>query len=243
MKNNLIKNFMLGAILFVPGTVAMNHTTTSAKELENINLVTASAVTAAEQAVATAEGNASTTNIQAARTLVNALPEGADKERLQTRLNALINITDIDFPSFNVSANVDVYIKCENLLSLSLDTNKVNFNEYGGTEDLELLNAVTLTVTSSLPYDVNAYLPVAIKNEAGTKNIDISVFKIRANGESAYKDFTSIGEAPANKVNLLTVDTYRNNGKTHGIDLKLTGGSAHDADVYKTTVKFEVAQK
>lgn len=234
MKNKNINKYILGAMILAPTTIIMNN--------NEMTVVFADDLSDATNAVVTAEGTPSTANIASARELVNALPEGADKDRLQGRLNALTSITDVTMPINSATANVDIYIKCENMLSLSLNTNSVTFEDFGGTEDLEKKNAVTLSINSSLPYDVNAYLPTAIQGSRGGV-MKPDTLRIKANSDSgAYKKFPGIGTGTSEKLVLLA-DESAGNGKTHGIDLKLQGGMANDADVYKATIKFEVFQK
>lgn len=234
MKNKNINKYILGAMILIPSTMIMNN--------NEMTVVFADDLSDATDAVVIAEGTPSTSNIASARELVNALPEGVDKDGLQDRLNALTSITDVTMPINSATANVDIYIKCENMLSLSLDTNSVTFEDFGGTEDLEKTNAVTLSINSSLPYDVNAYLPLAIQGSRGGV-MDPDTLRIKANSDNgAYKTFSGIGTGSSEKLVLLANESA-GNGKTHGIDLKLQGGMANDADVYKTTVKFEVFQK
>ena len=234
MKNKNINKYILGAMILAPTSIIMNN--------NEMTVVFADALSDATDAVVIAEGAPSTANIASARELVNALPEGVDKDGLQGRLNALTSITDVTMPINSATANVDIYIKCENMLSLSLDTNSVTFEDFGGTEDLEKTNAVTLSINSSLPYDVNAYLPTAIQGSRGGV-MDPDTLRIKANSDNgAYKTFPGIGTGTSEKLVLLA-DESAGNGKTHGIDLKLQGGMANDADVYKATVKFEVFQK
>lgn len=234
MKNKNINKYILGAMILAPTSIIMNN--------NEMTVVFADALSDATDAVVIAEGAPSTANIASARELVNALPEGVDKDGLQGRLNALTRITDVTMPINSATANVDIYIKCENMLSLSLDTNSVTFEDFGGTEDLEKTNAVTLSINSSLPYDVNAYLPTAIQGSRGGV-MDPDTLRIKANSDNgAYKTFPGIGTGTSEKLVLLA-DVSAGNGKTHGIDLKLQGGMANDADVYKATVKFEVFQK
>lgn len=234
MKNKNINKYILGAMILAPTSIIMNN--------NEMTVVFADALSDATDAVVIAEGAPSTANIASARELVNALPEGVDKDGLQGRLNALTRITDVTMPINSATANVDIYIKCENMLSLSLDTNSVTFEDFGGTEDLEKTNAVTLSINSSLPYDVNAYLPTAIQGSRGGV-MDPDTLRIKANSDNgAYKTFPGIGTGTSEKLVLLA-DESAGNGKTHGIDLKLQGGMANDADVYKATVKFEVFQK
>lgn len=234
MKNKNINKYILGAMILAPTSIIMNN--------NEMTVVFADDLSDATDAVVIAEGAPSTANIASARELVNALPEGVDKDGLQGRLNALTSITDVTMPINSATANVDIYIKCENMLSLSLDTNSVTFEDFGGTEDLEKTNAVTLSINSSLPYDVNAYLPTAIQGSRGGV-MDPDTLRIKANSDNgAYKTFPGIGTGTSEKLVLLA-DESAGNGKTHGIDLKLQGGMANDADVYKATVKFEVFQK
>lgn len=234
MKNKNINKYILGAMILAPTSIIMNN--------NEMTVVFADALSDATDAVVIAEGAPSTTNIASARELVNALPEGVNKDGLQGRLNALTSITDVTMPINSATANVDIYIKCENMLSLSLDTNSVTFENFGGTEDLEKTNAVTLSINSSLPYDVNAYLPTAIQGSRGGV-MKPETLRIKANSDNgAYKTFPGIGTGTSEKLVLLA-DESAGNGKTHGIDLKLQGGMANDADVYKATVKFEVFQK
>lgn len=177
-------------------------------------------------------------NISSARMWVNQMQESLLKDEMQMRLDGIFSIEDIQLDRKNATLNLDVYIKSENMLSLSLDTNNVIFNDFSGTEDLEELNAVNLTVSSSLPYKINAYLASEIENADKSKTMDKSILNIKANSEQSYSTFNDT----VNPVVLLD-DQSRGNDIIHGIDLKLKSNIAHQKDVYKTTIKFEVEQK
>lgn len=228
-KNNLIKGFIIGTMISMPvGSCIFNNTEAYALER---------GVSGATSAVTQAESSKSPGDIASARELVNALPESGDKDGLQTRLNAITDIAGATFEKKSATANVDVYIKCENLLSLSLNTNSITFDDFSGVEDMEKLNAVTLDVNSSLPYEVNATLPTEITGASGV-TMDKQILEIRANGESSYNKFASLNTP----VKLLD-NQPAGNGKSHGIDINLKGGVAHKKDNYKATIKFEVKQK
>lgn len=170
------------------------------------------------------------------RSMVNALPESFRKEELQRALNSIS--VDLELEKKNATANLDVYIKSENMLSLSLDTNSVTFDNYSGAEDVTKPNAVNLTVSSSLPYKVNAYLESNIENADGSNDMDISLFNIKDGNDSDFKEFTGI------KTPVVLLDGQpKGNGVIHSIDLKLKGSLAHRADIYKAVVKFEIEQK
>ena len=99
-------------------------------------------------------------------------------------------------------------------------------------------NAVELIISSSLPYKVNAYMASEIQNADKTKAIDKSTLKIKANNKQSYNTFNDT-LSPV----VLLDDQNKGNGISHGIDLKLQSNLTHKADVYKTTLKFEVEQK
>lgn len=124
------------------------------------------------------------------------------------------------------------------MLSLSLDTNSVTFEDFSEVENMEKLNAVNLTVSSSLPYKINAYLASEIQNSDKSKTMDKSIFNIRANGETNYQAFTDL-VTPI----ILLDNQIAGNDTAHGIDLMLKGNIAHEKDMYKTSVKFKVEQK
>ena len=191
----------------------------------------------AEDAILEAENNSTSNNISLARMYINMLPESLYKDQLQEQLNQMFS-SDITLSRETVSANLDVYIKSSNMLSLSLDTNSITFDGYSGVEDMEILGAINLTINSSLPYSLNAYMPSEIANSDKSNTLPIDILNIRESSESTYQQFTDT----INKV-VLKSDCAKGNGNIHNIDLKLQSDSAHKADVYKTTVKFQVEQK
>ena len=191
----------------------------------------------AEESVSKAEQSKDLIDVEDARGLVNQLPESLKKDELNDRLDAILpNITP-NTPQ-TLSNNADIYIKMKNTLSLSLDTNSITFENFSGVEDMEKLSAVNLTVESSLPYEVNASLETEIQNADKTEIVDKSILGIRANGTIDYKTFTAINTP----LNLLD-NQVAGKINTHGIDLILRKDIIHKADVYKTTIRFEVNQK
>ena len=125
-----------------------------------------------------------------------------------------------------------------NILSLSLDTNSVTFEDFNGVENMEMQNAFNLTVESSLPYEVSASLVSEIQNSDKTETADISLLSIKANSDSTYKIFSGV----STPIILIDNQNYLST-TTHGIDLMLNGKILKNTDVYKTAIKFEVNQK
>lgn len=231
VKDKNIKTIMLGACTSIVLSPIVSFA-------NNEGRLIADATTEAEDAVVLAENNKTTSDIQNARELVNGLEEGVKKEELQSRLNDIVDLTDFTFTKYTTTSNVDVYIKCENILIMTLDTNSVTFEDFSGVEDMEKANAVNISINSSLPYEINAYLPTEIQNADKSRTMDKRILSIKANSETQYKEFTDINT----KLTLLD-NQPAGNDIVHPIDLKLNGGIAHEKDVYKTTIKFEAQQK
>ena len=191
----------------------------------------------AEDAVVEAEASKDVNKISQARELVNNLPESSVKEGLQKRLSSIFP-DGVTVSKKTASSNLDVYIKCENMLSLSVNTTSVAFENYSGVQDEEQLGAVNMTINSSLPYELNAYMPTGIFNADKSKNMPLDILNIKESSEDDYQTFESITD----KI-VLKDGCSKGNGLNHSIDLKLSTSSAHKADVYKTVIKFEVEQK
>ena len=156
-------------------------------------------------------------------------------------LNARLDGLDVDLGRLEAkvaSANLDVYIKSQNMLSLSLDTNSITFENYSGVEDLEMLGAVNISINSSLPYQLNAYMPSEISNSDKSQTLPIDILNIKDASESDYKQFANTTD----KI-VLKDGCTKGNDKVHTIDLKLASNQAHKADIYKTVIKFEAEQK
>ena len=189
-----------------------------------------------ETEVTNAEVSKNVSDIESARTLVNKMEESEKKKELQDRLNAIV--PNLTLNRKNTTANVDVYIKSENMLLMSLSTNSITFEDYSGVNEIEKLNALTLSINSSLAYDLNAYLVGNIQNADGGKQIDIDRLNIKDNTDVNYKEFARVNQKLTLKSNC-----NAGNNLTHNIDLKLKGGNAYPADIYKTVIKFEAQQK
>ena len=191
----------------------------------------------AKNAVEEAEADSTINNISLARMYINMLSESLYKDQLQEQLSNIFS-TDITLDRKTSTANLDIYIKSENMLSLSLNTNSVTFEDYSGVEDTEMLEAINITINSSLPYQLNAYLPSEISNADKSETIPIDILNIKDASESEYKQFTN----NIDKI-ILKDDCTKGNNNIHNIDLKLASNKAHKADIYKTVIKFEAEQK
>ena len=203
----------------------------------NIKIVIDRTMNKAVEAIELAKLDPTTENLSDARYWTNLLKESTKKDELQSVITNIVGPSDIELERKTVSVNTDVYVKSENMLSMSLSTNSVSFNDYSGVEDMEILNAVNITINSSLPYNLNAYMPNEIISSNSSK-IDKEVLNIRDNSEEDYQNFDN----NTNKL-VLKDGCAEGNNKQHSIDLKLKSDNAHTADIYRTVIKFEAEQK
>ena len=192
----------------------------------------------AREAVRKAENESTIHNVNTARNLVNQMDQGELKEELQQRLNNISTLNDLQIERKTSTSNIDIHIKSENMLSMTLSTNSILFEDYSGIDELEQSNAIKIDINSSLPYQLNAYLIDEMYNTDKSKKIDIDRLNIKDNSEVDYKEFTSIN----NKL-ILKDNCNAGNDILHNIDLKLLGSNAYEADIYKTVIKFEAEQK
>lgn len=137
----------------------------------------------------------------------------------------------------SAEANLRVDMTYDNAISLSINTNRISFNGVTGIEDIVKNNAVQLTVSSSLPYDVNITLEDDIQNASGSNTIDNSILSVKSSTSSTYKTFGNSGQ----KVNILTGQSAGNN-KTHNLDFKINGGTLAVSDDYYVNMKIEISQ-
>ena len=183
--------------------------------------------------------NPTVENISRARMWINLMKESTLKDEFQFSLDEIDNIIDLPvIEKKEASVNTDIYIRPQNMLSMTLSTNNITFEDVDSTEDVEKLNALNIRVISSLPYSLNAYLASEIQNSDKSNILDKSILNIKESSQQDYKIFNSIDGKVILKDNNLA-------GKqiSHNIDLKLDSSRIQKADVYKTTVKFEVEQK
>ncbi|MBP3887470.1 MAG: hypothetical protein J6F30_07415 [Cellulosilyticum sp.] len=188
---------------------------------------------AVDNALATLDLN----DISDARNLVNQMDESIEKDRLHDMLNSIFpNVASVSKET--VSANADIYIVPKNTLSLSLDTNSVTFDDISATEDTEKKSAINITVSSSLPYDLNAYMPSRISNSDGSSVMDMDVLNIKESSENDYKIFANTTD----KI-ILKGNNQGGSDVNHSIDLKLHMNKNYKTDVYRAVIKFEAEQK
>ena len=228
-------NIDLSFDLYLPSTHIKGKSTIPV----NIKVVVDRALNRAVEATTLAQNISTIDNISQARYWNNLVKDSIRKDYLQNIVNSINNITDLgNIETNNISSNSDIYIKGKNTLSLSLDTNTIVFEDFDGTEDMELLKAVNLTVSSSLPYDIKSTLDTDISNSDKSIVLNPMILNIKSSDTNNYQTFTSTGD----ELLLLSNESSGTN-KLHSLDVMLDGGLVSEADVYKTVIKLEVIQK
>ena len=227
-------NSNLSITLFEGNTYIVNNSNIPTK----MELLADRALNLAVESLEQAKLNPSIDNISTTRMWANLVEESIKKDYIQNELNNLTDIKGLVIDKSTTSSNFDIYIKTKNTLSVSLNTNNVIFEEVNGIDDTEKTNAINLTVSSSLPYQVNTYLETEIQNSDKSNTINKDILMIRANDKSNYNSFIGI------KTPITLLDNQdAGNDISHGLDIKLNGGTAITSDIYKTSLRFEVVQK
>ena len=203
----------------------------------NIEITVDRVLNRAVEAIELVKINPTVANIALSRMWTNLAKESIKKDGFQNEINNITKIKDLQIEKKAVTANMDIYIKPENSLSMSLSTNKIIFEDYSSVSDLDMDNAVRITVNSSLPYNLNSYLETEIQNNDGSSKINKELLHIKEDSDNKYKQFLGI-----NQKLTLKEDCEAGKNNIHDIDLRLKA-SSHDADIYKTVIKFEAEQK
>ena len=204
----------------------------------NMKVIINRTINRAVEAIELAKINPTLENLSKARMWTNLLDDSIKKDELQNEINDITDIEDLQLERKTVTSNIDVYVKSQNMLLMSLSTNSITFEDFSGVEDIVKENAINISINSSLPYNLNAYLATEIQNGDGTNIMNKDIFSIKENSELNYQTFSDVN----NKL-ILKENCRSGNNQKHNIDLKLNGGIAHEKDIYKTVIKFEAEQQ
>ena len=217
----------------------ITHISNNSNIPTNMKVTIDRTINRATEAIELAKTNPTRENVAQARYWSNLLKESALKDEIQSEISDIVQVEDMQIERKTATANLDVYVKSSNMLSMSLNTNSVTFEDYSGVENAEMLDAVKITINSSLPYTLNAYLESNIENTDKTSTIEASSLNIREDSQSNYEAFRNT----IDKIVLKESCDANTEGNIHNIDIMMAKDTAHKPDVYKATVKFEAIQK
>lgn len=96
----------------------------------------------------------------------------------------------------------------------------------------------SISVESSMSYEINSYLDTDITNADKTSVLDNRILSIKSSDDLNYKTFSN------QNTKITIVDNHPSGSlNNHSIDLRLNGGIDYKTDVYKAVLKIEVKQK
>lgn len=145
------------------------------------------------------------------------------------------NEEDVDLIDEN---STDDKVVLDNILTVTLDTQAVKFENVNSIDDLVQEKAINITIDSNLPYQINSYLVTDMQNNDKTKTMPREVFNIKESSESSYFSFKDVDEKM-----VLKDDCPAGINNPHSVDIMLKGGIAYEKDSYRATIKIEVEQK
>lgn len=176
-------------------------------------------------------------NIERARKECNELSFSSIRTELTELIDALVP-EDLYLEKDKTTSLIDIYLKPKNILTLTMDTNSVSFEDFNGVESIEKLKAFNLTVESSLPYALKVCMPIGIIDKNNTTVLENNLISIKESSSDTYLNFN-------NSLEYLTLlDNQLSGSKNeHSIDIKLNAKVLPETTIYKTALKFKVEQK
>ncbi|MBQ8999272.1 MAG: hypothetical protein IJ086_11380 [Clostridium sp.] len=196
--------------------------------------------------VSIAEKTLHVNDINDAKLVIDMLESVDNKDALLNKLNIIASESideELDNPNSNLSGNLNniidntLPILSDSYIDLSVNTNNITFDYLNLSEDTTIYNAITLDVSSSLPYDINISIEGDISSSTNSTPLDKSVFSIKESSSSNYLTFDDSGI-----INLLQSQTA-GDFISHSFDLRLNTKTHVIKDIYKAVFKVEAITK
>jgi hypothetical protein len=135
----------------------------------------------------------------------------------------------------DVDSNVNIIP--ENMIEFAIVTNDLLFQDFSLEEESISEDVFRITVSSSLPYDINVYLQEDIVGSTFNKKLDNQVISLKSSLDNEYKTF-----ADNSKFFKLLSNQSFGMKNIHDIDAKIDGKKMAIVDIYKILLKIEVQQ-
>ena len=188
-----------------------------------------------------AEKSLNGSDIEKANLAISKIVDNTKRESLIKKLNIISNesidkeveSSDLGVPIINDIASIST----SSGITLSVDTNNITFDYLNISDDTTIHKAITLDVTSSLPYDINMYIEGGITSNTNVTNLNNNVFSVKESSSSNFLTFDDSG--------VVTVLSNSPAGAaiSHSIDVRLNTSKNIIRDVYKTVFKIEAITK
>lgn len=191
--------------------------------------------------ISIAEKSLNGSDIEKANLAISKIVDNTKRESLIKKLNIISNesidkeveSSDLGVPIINDIASIST----SSGITLSVDTNNITFDYLNISDDTTIHKAITLDVTSSLPYDINMYIEGGITSNTNGTNLNNNVFSVKESSSSNFLTFDDSG--------VVTVLSNSPAGAaiSHSIDVRLNTSKNIIRDVYKTVFKIEAITK
>jgi hypothetical protein len=135
----------------------------------------------------------------------------------------------------NYSNILDLYFKPESIISISIDTSNIVFNDFevSVTQSAD----IKINVESNTSYDVCMYLVDEIYNFDKTSKLNHSILNVLGDESYGYQGFKDV----STPITLFKNQDSTEN-TTHVVKARISNNLAFNADVYKTQFKIEIYQ-
>lgn len=180
-------------------------------------------------------------DINKAKSIIDKIVDDSKREELLDKLNIISNKSieeELNNPFFDKSELLDANpLTGTSYINLSVDTNNITFDYLNVSTDTVLNRAVTLDVSSSLPYDINVILEGEITSNTNPTNLNKNVFSVKESNSSNFITFDDTG--------IVTILSNQSPGDfiSHGIDIRLNTSTNIIRDVYRAVFKIEAVTK
>ena len=180
-------------------------------------------------------------DINNAKFIINKITDDSNRNKLLIRLNVISDMSiqkELENPFFD-SAEINNLstLTGASYINLSVNTNSITFDYLNVSTDTVLNRAVTLDVSSSLPYDINVILEGDIISNTNSTNLNKDVFSVKESNSSNFITFDDTG--------IVTILSNQAPGDfiSHGIDIRLNTSTNIIKDVYRAVFKIEAITK
>lgn len=195
--------------------------------------------------VSIAEKSLNPNDIDDAKLVVDKISDISSKDLLLNKLNIIASesidkeLNDPNFGNDLISdSTLDIEaINTQSYIDLSVDTNNIIFDYLNLSEDTVINRAITIEVSSSLPYDINISLEGDISSSTNATPLNNNVFSIKESNSNDFLTFDNTGV-----INILNSQTA-GDFISHNFDLKLNTKTNIIKDVYKAVFKIEAITK
>lgn len=232
ISNELLFKFVTDSFDVVNEDIKTYVNTLSSEDIYNLSIYL----------VGIAESTLAESDINKAKNIIDMISNPIKRDELLLKLNIIANQSIEEelggsFGGTNTEFNSSSSIMSDSHINLSVDTNNIIFDYLNISEDTVLNKAITLQISSSLPYDINVSIEGGITSGTNSTNLSNSVFSIKESNSDNFLTFNDTG------VVTILQNQPQGDAVSHSIDLRLNTKTNIIKDVYKAVFKIEAITK